>query len=90
MTSRSLVACVGCQATAVASLLKDEVMEGQRQLVALAASAASVDAADGPRAVTMQEVEARDPTIEIAAQLQQKQCVQPPCRIALCSCRRGR
>ena len=57
----------------MASLLKDEVMEGQRQLVALAASAA--EAGDGPRAVTMQEAEARDPTVDIAAQLQQKQCV---------------
>ena len=50
-------------------------MAGQRQLVALASSAASGGAADGPRPVTVQEVEARDPTIAIAAQLQQKQCV---------------
>jgi len=68
----------------VASLLKDEVMEGQRQLVALAASAA--EASDGPRAVTMQEVEARDPTVDIAAQLQQKQCACCPSLVTSSSC----
>ena len=58
----------------MATLLKEEVAEGQRQLVALASAAASPATADGPRALTMQELEARDPTVDITAMLQQKRC----------------
>ncbi len=58
----------------MANLLKEDVAEGQRQLMALASAAASPASADGPRALTMQELEARDPTVEITALLQQKRC----------------
>ena len=70
----------------MATLLKEEVAEGQRQLVALASAAVSPAGADGPRALTMQELEARDPTLDITALLQQKRCViVPMCAVLMTS-----
>ena len=64
------------QATSVANLLKDEVAEGHRQLVALATAAASAQGArEATAALTVQDLETRqDPTVEISSMLRQSRC----------------
>ena len=64
------------QATSVANLLKDEVAEGHRQLVALATAAASAQGAhEATPPLTVQELETRqDPTVEISSMLRQSRC----------------